>query len=122
MLKGVLIAESLRAGGALEDVPLRVIRIRRSEAGIAAAGQPPQWTRLFFEAPDPEAGRLAEGLARYLSSDGGRHANSNTPAEAFVVFAEQVFRYPRGGPAGRGRAQEYSRSVGVPEPQPDWED
>jgi hypothetical protein len=103
-------------------VPLRVNRIRRSEAGIAAAGQPPQWTMLLFEAPDPEAGRLAECLARCLSSDGGRYANSNTPAEALVVFAEQVFRYPRGDPAGRGRAQEYGRSVGVPEPQLDWED
>jgi len=37
-----------------------------------------------------------------------------------VVFAGQVFRYPRGDAAGRASAQAYGRQAGVPEAQLDW--
>jgi hypothetical protein len=40
--------------------------------------------------------------------------------EAFVVFADRVFRYPRGDTERRAEAEEYGRSVGVPESQLDW--
>jgi hypothetical protein len=39
-----------------------------------------------------------------------------------VVFAGKVFRYPRGNSAGRAEAQEYARSMGIPEAQLDWAD
>lgn len=54
--------------------------------------------------------------------DGGWYVNYNTMAEAFVVFAGKVFRYPRGQVEGRRRAQDYARSIGIPEPQLDWQD
>jgi hypothetical protein len=39
-----------------------------------------------------------------------------------VVFADQIFRYPRGDPEGRAAAAAYARTAGVPEPQLDWAD
>jgi hypothetical protein len=94
----------------------------RIEAGTAADGQPRHWTLLEFEAAQSDAGPLAEALAGCLAPTGGWYVNFNTSAEAFVVFAGQVFRYPRGDAAGRDKAKEYARSAGVPEAQLDWED
>ncbi|MEU0110712.1 MULTISPECIES: hypothetical protein [unclassified Streptomyces] len=127
MLEGVLIAESLRLGAELAGVPLRVTRITRVEVEDAAAGQPRQWTLLDFAAEEADAGTLAERLAACLSPTGGWYVNYNTAAEAFVVFAGRVFRYPRGqdprGRAeGRRQARAHARSLGIPEGQLDWQD
>lgn len=122
MRKGVLIAESLRIGGELDGVPLTLAKMSRIEAGTAADGQPRHWTLLEFEAAQSDAEPLAEALAGCLAPTGGWYVNFNTSAEAFVVFAYQVFRYPRGDAAGRDKAKEYARSAGVPEAQLDWED
>lgn len=122
MVKGVLIAESLRIGSELADIPLRLAKLSRIEAGTAAGGQPRHWTLLEFEAAETAAEPLAEALAACLAPTGGWYVNYSTSGEAFVVFAGQVFRYPRGDAAGRGEAEEYARSVGVPEAQLDWED
>ena len=56
--------------------------------------------------PAPPAAFL--GSARWLA------------LEVFVVFAERVFRYPHGDAAGRARAVEHGRALGVPEAQLDW--
>ena len=122
MLEGVLISESLRVGAELGGVPLRVSKITRVEASDAVDEQPQRWTLLNFAAADRDAERLAEQLAAVLSPTGGWYANFNTPEEAFVVFANKVFRYPRGQAEGRRQAQEYGRSVGVPDTQLDWGD
>jgi hypothetical protein len=122
MIQGCLVAESLRVGGVLSDVPLRVRKIWRGETTSAAGLQPRCWTLLEFEAADGDADRLAAALAGCLAPEGGWYANFNTSAEAFVVFADRVFRYPRGDPAGRAEATRFARSVGVPEPQLDWAD
>ncbi|MEX1655293.1 hypothetical protein ABZ960_19265 [Streptomyces pseudovenezuelae] len=122
VLEGVLIAESLRVGAELVDVPLQVTKIVRLEVDSAAAEQPQQWTLLDFAAEEGDAERLAEQLSACLAPTGGWYVNYNTMAEAFVVFADKVFRYPRGQVEGRRRAQDYARSVGIPEPQLDWKD
>lgn len=122
MLEGVLIAESLRVGATLAGVPLKVTRIARIEVGTAAPGQPRQWTLLDFSAEEADAERLAGQLAAGLAPVGGWYVNYNTSTEAFVVFAGKVFRYPRKEPEGRRQAEEYARSIGIPEPQLDWED
>lgn len=122
MLEGVLVAESLRGGAELAGVPLQVTRIARVEVEHPAAGQPPCWTLLDFAAEEADAERLAEQMAACLAPTGGWYVNYNTAAEAFVVFAGAVFRYPRRQAEGRRRAMAYARSIGVPEPQLDWED
>ncbi|WP_329599801.1 hypothetical protein OIE43_41420 [Streptomyces pseudovenezuelae] len=122
VLEGVLIAESLRVGAELVDVPLQVTKIVRLEVESAAAEQPQQWTLLDFAAEEGDAEPLAEQLSACLAPTGGWYVNYNTMAEAFVVFAGKVFRYPRGQVEGRRRAQDYARSIGIPEPQLDWQD
>jgi hypothetical protein len=122
MVTGVLIAESLRVGGELSGVPVQVSKLSRIEATSVTAGQPRHWTLLEFQAADADAERLAGALAGCLEPTGGWYANYNTAAEAFVIFADRVFRYPHGDTASRARAEEYARSVGVPEPQLDWQD
>lgn len=122
MLEGVLIAESLRVGAELGGVPLHVTKIARVEVSSAAAEQPQQWTLLDFAAEEAEAAALAEQLAACLAPAGGWYVNYNTATEAFVVFAGRIFRYPRKQAEGRRRAQSYARSIGIPEPQLDWQD
>ncbi|SEF80417.1 hypothetical protein SAMN05216223_10282 [Actinacidiphila yanglinensis] len=122
MLTGVLIAESLRVGGVFEGVPLEVTGMRRIEVPAPAGGQPGRWTLLDFRAPEDAAEPLAAALAGCLAPTGGWYVNYSTGAEAFVVFAGRVFRYPRGDAAARAEVEEYARGVGVPEAQLDWVD
>lgn len=120
MLKGTLIGESVRLGGSLEAVPLKVEKIYRLESGDPTAGQPLAWTFFEFEAPDDTADVLAAALSRALDAAHGWYCDFRTDDETFVVFAERVFRYPRGDRAARAEVEAHGRSVGVPESQLDW--
>ncbi|WP_405572731.1 hypothetical protein OG418_46590 [Streptomyces phaeochromogenes] len=120
MLEGVLIAESLRAGAQLTGIPLRITKLTRVEMTDPGQDQPRLWTLLDFAADELEAERLADQLASSLSSTGGWYTDFHTSRETFVVFADKVFRYARGQAEGRREAQDYGRSVGVPEEQLDW--
>ena len=120
MLEGVLIAESLRAGAQLTGIPLRITKLTRVEMTDPGQDQPRLWTLLDFAADEVDAERLADQLASSLSSTGGWYTDFHTSRETFVVFADKVFRYARGQAEGRREAQDYGRSVGVPEQQLDW--
>jgi hypothetical protein len=121
MMDGALIVESLRVGVNLRFA-LRVRRLSRFEATGATPEQPPTWTLLEFEAADEDAERLAAELSGSLNPVGGWYADFHTADEKYVVFAGRVFRYPRHDRQVRERAQQYARSVGVPETQIDWAD
>ncbi|MFJ3415292.1 hypothetical protein ACIPN8_03030 [Streptomyces sp. NPDC086082] len=121
MLQGVLIAESLRVGAQLTGIPLQITRLTRVEMTNRGDGQPRYWTLLEFSAEESAAQRLADQLASCLASSGGWYTDFHTADETFVIFANKVFRYPRGQAEGRSEAQQYGRSVGVPESQLDWQ-
>jgi hypothetical protein len=118
MLRGAIVAESLRLGAVIEGVPLLVRRLERVDAGLGE--QPPHWTLLWFEAADTDADRLAEMLSDALDSDEGWYADFHSDSEVTVVFHGRVFRYRRGDAGERAKVEEYARSVGVPEAQLDW--
>ncbi|MBO0804227.1 MAG: hypothetical protein J2P25_14280 [Nocardiopsaceae bacterium] len=120
MIEGTLIGESMRAGTELDAVPLVTRAIKRVARGDTSAGQPGLWTVIEFEADERDADTLAGGLAKALERDGGWYADFRTPEETFVVFADRIFRYPRGDSSGRAEAADHGRSVGVPESQLDW--
>ena len=120
VITGVLIAESLRTGARLEGAVLTVRRITRADDGDTDAGQPLTWTFIEFEAPLDEAEELATALSRALEKKLGWYCDFRSPTETFVVFAERVFRYPRGDKARRSEAEAHARSMGVPESQLDW--
>jgi len=123
MVKGTLLAESLRIGAELTVPGLRLARVtRRDVSASVTADQPSVWTFVEFEADDDAAGVLADSLARSLLADGGWYADFQAGGDHVVVFAGKVFRYRRGDPAGRAEATEYGRGVGVPEHQLDWPD
>jgi hypothetical protein len=110
----------LRVGSVLDGVELTVHKISRADVGDVDAGQPLTWTFLDFEAPDERREQLAEALSAALVPAGGWYCDFRNADETFVVFSGRIFRYPRGDPRGRAEAEEYARSVGVPEAQLDW--
>jgi hypothetical protein len=119
MIKGTLIAESLRVGTTLGGVSLIVREIRRFASDNLPSYQPKVWTVIESDADDAEAGKLAGVLAEILDEPGW-YANFSSPGETFVIYPGRVFRYPRGDGAGRAEARAYGRTQGVPEPQLDW--
>lgn len=123
MVKGTLLAESLKIGAELDVAGLRLTRVsRRDVSAFVSPAQPPVWTFLEFEADDDAAGPLADSLAGALLADGGWYADFGIGTEHVVVFAGKIFRYQRGDHAGRGAAMDYGRAMGVPEHQLDWPD
>jgi hypothetical protein len=76
MLKGTLLAESLRIGAELRVSGVRMTRVcRRDVSASVSADQPPVWTFLDFEAADDAADALAQSLAQCLLAEGGWYAN-----------------------------------------------
>jgi hypothetical protein len=118
MLRGAIVAESLRLGAVVEGVPLVVRKLERIDAGVEK--QPPQWTLLWFEADEADADRLAAALAGALEANCGWYADFHSDAEVTVVFAGRIFCYHRGDDIERAKVADYARSVGVPEEQLDW--
>jgi len=123
MLKGILLAESLRIGTSIEVPGLRTTRIaRRDVTGSATPTQPPVWTFIEFEAEDDLAEDLADRLAGALLTEDGWYADFTVGADHVIVFANRIFRYRRGDRDARREAEAYGRSVGVPDHQLDWND
>jgi hypothetical protein len=123
VLRGTLVAESLRLGAAFEVPDLMLARVvRRDASGSATSSQPSAWTFLEFEAEDEVADQLADALAAALVAEGGWYANFTVGDEHVVVFAGRVFRHRSGDRSGRAEAEAYARQVGVPTHQMDWGD
>jgi hypothetical protein len=121
MITGTLLAESLRVGATIEVPGLRIRSLRREDVSASTTGtQPNVWTLIEFEAPPEAADALTETFKETLLAEGGWYADFRAGDEHVVVFAGKAFRYPVGDEAGRAAAQEYGRSVGVPEHQLDW--
>jgi len=123
MLKGTLLAESLRVGAEVYVAGLRLTRVsRRDVSGSVSPTQPSMWAFLDFEGEDGVAESLAGALAQALLADGGWYANFTVGDECVVVYAGRVFQYRRGDQAKRAEAVEYGKAVGVPIQQLDWAD
>ena len=123
MVKGTLLAESLKIGAELSVAGLRLTRVsQRDVSASVSTAQPPAWTFLEFEADDAVAGPLAESLARSLLDEGGWYADFRAGDDHVVVFAGKVFHYQRGDQDGWAEAMDYGRAMGVPEHQLDWPD
>jgi hypothetical protein len=120
MVKGRILAESLRSGAALVVPGLELTRVSRVDVANHTPDQPPTWTLLDITAPDERAEELAAALSAALEPQGGWYADFRTGADHVVVFAGRIFRYAVSDPAGREEAVAYGRSVGVPEAQLDW--
>jgi hypothetical protein len=121
MVRGTILAESLKPGTVLDGDGMQIICWSRYRVTGVAAYQPAVWTAIEFEAPEEIAPALAGRLAAALLEPGW-YVNWNSDDEATVVFPNKIFRYRHGDLAAREAAQAYGRSCGVPEPQLDWTD
>ena len=120
MVRGVILAESLRTAAELPLDGFTVTVVRRDVSGGAVGAQPTIWTFLEIEGPDDRADALADALAGALAAEGGWYADFGVAGDHVVVFAGRVFRYRNGDVAARAEVAEYARGVGVPEHQLDW--
>jgi hypothetical protein len=76
MLKGTLLAESLRTGAEIRVPGLRLTRVKRQDVSAWVPGsQPPVRTFLDFEADDEVADELTQSLAETLLTEGGWYAD-----------------------------------------------
>lgn len=121
LIRGVILAESLRPGTSFDGHGMRVLRCSRYEVTGAAAWQPTVWTAIEFDAPAEAAGPLARELSEILLSPGW-YVNWTDGHESTIVFPGRIFRYLQGDAQGRAAAQEHGRQCGVPGPQLDWTD
>ena len=122
MVSGYVLAESMRPSACLEGLPLTLTKIERNAVASATPDQPAVWTTVEFEFAEAASARVANALADVLDEHGGWYSHFNTGGETVVIYAHRIFRYPSGDAAKRAEAAEYGRSVGVPEPQLDWDE
>jgi hypothetical protein len=123
MVSGYVIAESMRTGSQLANIPLRLTKIERRAIENAPAEQPAVWTMIEFEFAEQDAERIAAALADVLDERGGwGYSDFSLGNEKLVIFPGRVFRYSRGDKAARADAQAHGRSLGVPDSQLDWSD
>lgn len=118
VIRGAIVAESLRPGAVIDGVPLMLQKLERVDAGVGE--QPTRWTLVWFEGADTDAARLADLLSHALEPTGGWYADFHTDSQVTVVFAGRIFTYARGDTRERAAVAAYARSVGVPEQQLDW--
>jgi hypothetical protein len=121
VIRGTILAESLRLGTILAGHGMRILELARNEVTGVAEYQPHVWTAIEFEAPASAAGALATDLSESLLAPGW-YVNWSSDTEATIVYPGRIFRYPRGDESGRAAAQEHGRHCGVPEHQLDWTD
>lgn len=122
MVSGYVLVESMRPSARLEGLPLALTKIERYAVADATPDQPSVWTAVVFEFDEDAAEQVANALADVLDEHGGWYSHFNVNGETFVIFARRIFRYPSGDAAKRAEAAEYGRSMGVPEPQLDWDE
>jgi hypothetical protein len=121
VIRGTILAESIKPGSSFEGHGMRIISWARYEVSDTAEYQPPVWTAIEFEAPADRGDALAAALSDVLLLQSW-YANWTSDTEATIVFPGRIFRYPRGDKARREEAQEFGRQCGVPEHQLDWTD
>jgi hypothetical protein len=115
MLRGRLLAESLRVGMDLEIADLKVVRLGRHDVSEsttpfedverspirvgsgATASQPKVWTFVDFEAPAERADELAQALAGMLERQDGWWADFTVGDDRVVVGAVPMSGGMRGG-------------------------
>ena len=114
-MDGTLIKESLADERILDLLEIRGAEIWKAENHTA--DQPKYWTATFFHAESE--GFIVE-LSRSLKDSW--YVDLSDRAHKVLVFRNKVIRYLPGDAAGKRRAEEYCRSIGVPESQIDWND
>jgi len=113
--KGLLLKESLKDMGVLDLV--NITKEEKWDADNAVDFQPKVWNAVEFEG-DGDVEEIAEKMSKAMVPRW--YLNISTDEEEFVVFLDKIFRYSKGDEETKKKAQEYGRSLGIPEDQLDW--
>ena len=112
----------MRLGSSLADLEATLVSVDRRKVDNAAPNQPKAWTTVTFETslgPDQLAAKFSKVLG---DRPAVWYTHFRAGKEMFVIFPGRIFRYPVGDKAGKGRAQDHARSIGVPGRQIDWDE
>lgn len=120
MIRAYIICESIRSGTSLTDLSATLVEVKRGLQSNATSNQPKIWTFVVFET-SLEPARLASKFSEILDdSPNVWYTHFRAGEEIYVVFPHRIFRYRAGDKTGRTSAQDYARSIGVP--QIDWDE
>jgi hypothetical protein len=115
---GLLLKESLQDERVLDLI--EVIKTETWHIDNTADFQPNIWTALTFEGDENQADTIAEKMSQSLKPRW--YINISTEKHAYVIFLGKVFKYPKGDQLKRAEAENYARSLGIPESQIDWDE
>jgi len=120
VIRAYIICESIRPGTSLEDLDAKLVKVERDTVRNAVSNQPKTWSIVTFETRlEPDL--LAAKFSEILDDDPNVwYTHFRAGEELFVVFPHRIFRYMAGDRTQRARAQEYAKSIGVP--QIDWDE
>ena len=120
MIRAYIICESMRPGTSLADLRATLVNVERDAVSSATSNQPKIWSVVTFETP-LEPDDLAARFSDVLGEDPSVwYTHFRAGEDLFVVFPHRIFRYRVGNTTERARAQDYARSLGVP--QIDWDE
>jgi len=112
---GLLLKESLKDMRVLDLV--KITKEEKWDVDNAADFQPKVWNAVEFEG-EGEVEEIAEAMSKAMNPKW--YLNISADKEEFVVFLNKVFKYSKEDKEGKKKAQEYARSLNIPESQIDW--
>jgi hypothetical protein len=118
-MKGLLLKESLDDCSPLDL--LHVVKTELWQVSNAAEFQSGIWTAISFEVEDRHSDAVAGVLSRALKTRGW-YINASSDLHVYVIFPNQVFKYPKGDITRREAAKRFARTIDIPESQLDWDE
>lgn len=112
---GLLLKESLKDMSVLDLI--KITKEEKWDIDNAADFQPKVWNAVEFKG-EGKVEEIAESMSKAMNPRW--YLNISTDKEEFVVFLNKVFKYSKEDKEGKKKAQEYARSLNIPESQIDW--
>lgn len=116
-LEGIVIQESLDDPLILNA--LSIIKTRVAEIDNASSGQEPVWTMHTIIVDPSEVDALAMQLRDGLKP-GKWYVALRNDERSIVIYRDRIFDYESEDKVAHEEAQDYGKSLGIPESQLDW--
>lgn len=116
--KGLLLKESLKNEDILNEI--EITKIDTWNVSNTADYQPKVWTAIYFEGEGEKADEMAEKFSDSLKPKW--YANFSVGDKVYVIYPGKVFKYDKGDIQKKKEAEDYGKSLGIPESQLDWEE
>ncbi len=116
---GMLLKESLNNEGVLDLV--NVTKKETWNIDSADDWQPKVWTAIFFEGEAKQVDEVAQKMSEAIKPRWYLNISIEKDNEKieYVIFNNKIFKYKKGDKEKSKQAEEYGRSLGIPESQLD---